>query len=617
MPAVKRRHRMPFGAEPLDDASVRFRLWAPAAHEVVLCLEDTHPRTLLMMRPVGSGWFEIVTAEAAPGSRYRYRIDGQRCVPDPASRFNPDDVHGPSQVIDPESWCWQDEGWTGRDWHEAVLYELHVGCFSPQGTFAGVKERLDHLVELGVTALEIMPVADFPGRCNWGYDGVLPFAPDSAYGSPDQFKDLIQSAHAKGLMVLLDVVYNHFGPEGNYLDAYAPQFFTDRHKTPWGTAIEFDGPQSRMVRDFFIHNALYWLEEFHLDGLRLDAVHAIFDDSDPHILIELAEAVRTGPGRERTIHLVLENDNNEAHYLRRHEDGLPIAYTAQWNDDLHHSLHVIVTGETGGYYADYAVQPTAYLGRCLTGGFAYQGERSAHRNRPRGEPSHGLPLAAFVSFLQNHDQIGNRALGERISMLTEPHKLRVALSIVLLAPSPPLLFMGEEFRAGQPFPFFCDFGTDLANAVTEGRRRELSGLRNFTASVEWIPDPNALGTQRSAKLDWDSLMIASHAEWLRLYRDLLAVRAREITPRLRGMPGREAHFALLDTNGLLVNWTLGDGGRLTLIADLGDEAAPLLEVPAGRLFYATDSMMSAALSQQAVLPWSAAWFYEEAGSEGG
>ncbi|MGH8568352.1 MAG: DUF3459 domain-containing protein, partial [Gammaproteobacteria bacterium] len=262
--------------------------------------------------------------------------------------------------------------------------------------------------------------------------------------------------------------------------------------------------------------------------------------------------------------------------------------------------------------------PSAYLGRCLSGGFAYQGERSAHRhNRPRGEPSQGLPLAAFVSFLQNHDQIGNRALGDRLSMLAEPHKLRVALSIVLLAPSPPLLFMGEEFRAGQPFPFFCDFGTELASAVTEGRRRELSGSHNFTASVEWIPDPNALGTQRSAKLDWDSLMRAPHAEWLRLYRDLLAVRAREITPRLRGMPGREAHFALLDTSGLLVNWTLGDGGRLTLIADLGDEAAPLLEVPAGELFYATDNTMSAALSQKAVPPWSAAWFYEEAGSEGG
>ncbi|MGH8562904.1 MAG: malto-oligosyltrehalose trehalohydrolase [Gammaproteobacteria bacterium] len=614
---MKRRHRMPFGAEPLDDASVRFRLWAPAAHEVALCLEDTHPRTFLTMRPMGSGWFEIVTPQAAPGNRYRYRIDGQRCVPDPASRFNPDDVHGPSQIIDPETWCWQDEGWKGRDWDEAVLYELHVGCFSPQGTFAGVKERLDYLVELGVTALEIMPVADFPGRRNWGYDGVLPFAPDSAYGSPDQFKDLIQSAHAKGLMVLLDVVYNHFGPEGNYLDAYAPQFFTDRHKTPWGPAIDFDGAQSRMVRDFFIHNALYWLNEFHLDGLRLDAVHAIFDDSDPHILIELSEAVRAGPGRQRNIHLVLENDNNEAHYLRRREDGTPIAYTAQWNDDLHHSLHVLLTGETGGYYADYAARPAAYLGRCLSGGFAYQGERSAHRhNRPRGEPSQGLPLAAFVSFLQNHDQIGNRPLGDRLSMLTEPHKLRVALSIVLLAPLPPLLFMGEEFRAGQPFPFFCDFGTELASAVSEGRRREFSGSHNFTASVEWIPDPNALGTQRSAKLDWDCLMRAPHAEWLRLYRDLLAVRAREITPRLCGMPDREAHFALLDTNGLLVNWTLGDGGRLTLIADLGDEAAPLLEVPAGELFYATDNTMSAALSQKAVPPWSGAWFYEEAGSEG-
>jgi malto-oligosyltrehalose trehalohydrolase len=321
-------------------------LWAPTAQTVELVLDgDGAP---LPMPAIGEGWREIVV-EAPAATRYRYRVDGALEVPDPASRFNPDDVHGPSEVVAPEAFEWPDERWRGRPWEEAAIYELHVGAFSPEGTFAGVEARLDYLAALGVTAVELMPVADFSGRRSWGYDGVLAFAPDAAYGRPEDLKRLVVAAHARGLMVLLDVVYNHFGPDGNYLHLYASHFFTDRHQTPWGVAINFDGKNSRTVREFFIHNALYWLEEFHLDGLRLDAAHAIADDSTPDILVELAERVRRGPGAEREVHLVLENDKNQSRYLARSEAGRPRWHTAQWNDDIHHAFHVLLTGAADGY----------------------------------------------------------------------------------------------------------------------------------------------------------------------------------------------------------------------------------------------------------------------------
>ncbi len=352
---------------------------ANALTSVSMTGNSSYPWLHLAMTGLSSG-----LQKPGPGSCYRFRIDGGLRVSDPASRYNPADVHGPSQVIDPCEFDWEDEGWRGRPWSEAVIYELHVGTFTLAGTFAGVKDRLDYLVDLGVTAIELMPVADFPGARNWGYDGVLPFAPESSYGHPEELKDLVQTAHQKGLMVFLDVVYNHFGPEGNYLHIYTPQFFSKRHSTPWGAAINFDGPGSRVVRDFFIHNALYWLTEYHFDGLRLDAVHAILDGSDPDILLELAEAVHRGPGKERHLHLVLENDQNAAHYFDR-------GYRAQWNDDIHHALHVLLTGETDGYYQDYADRPVGYIGRCLTEGFAYQGEPSSYRGGvPRGELSRDL-----------------------------------------------------------------------------------------------------------------------------------------------------------------------------------------------------------------------------------
>ena len=342
---------------------VRFRLWAPEAPVLALVLQGAQGEQILPMMRTHNDWFDIVARDAEPGCRYGFQLgDGLR-VPDPASRYQPEDVHGLSEVIDPNAYLWKDEAWRGRPWAEAVIYELHVGTFTRAGTFRAAIEKFDHLAGLGVTAIELMPVADFPGRRNWGYDGVLPFAPDASYGRPEDLKALVDAAHARGLMVFLDVVYNHFGPEGNYLHRYAPQFFSERHRTPWGAAINFDGAGSRTVRDFFIHNALFWLEEYHFDGLRLDAVHAISDDARPDILEELATAVHAGPGRERHVHLVLENDHNAAHYLERDGAGRPRHYVAQWNDDVHHALHVIVTGEREGYYADYADAPLRHLGQ--------------------------------------------------------------------------------------------------------------------------------------------------------------------------------------------------------------------------------------------------------------
>ncbi|MBI4253851.1 MAG: malto-oligosyltrehalose trehalohydrolase, partial [Candidatus Rokubacteria bacterium] len=398
---MRSRHAMPFGAEPLARGGVRFALWAPAAMRVELCLEGA---ALLPMEHHADGWARVIHERGHPGDRYRFRIDGRLLVPDPASRFQPEDMRGPSEVVDPEAFEWTDAGWPGRPWEEMVFYELHVGTFTPEGTFAAVEARLDHLADLGVTGLQLMPIGDFPGRWNWGYDGVLPFAPDSRYGRPEALKALVQASHARGIAVFLDVVYNHFGPEGNYLGAYAPAFFRARHAMPWGGAINFDGPGSREVRAFFRENALFWLEEYHLDGLRFDAVHAIRDTSPVHILDEIAEAVHSGPGAACSVHLVLENDANEARYLRPDAQGRR-RFAAQWNDDIHHALHVLATGERDGYYVDYP-DPVGAVARGLAEGFAYQGEHSSYRGRPRGEKTAGVPLTAFVSFVQNHDQVG-------------------------------------------------------------------------------------------------------------------------------------------------------------------------------------------------------------------
>lgn len=560
---------MPFGAELVEEG-VRFRLWAPAETAVGLQIEYGSQSQAFVMEQANDGWFELSLSRefAGPGSHYRYCLGGGLNVPDPASRFQPKGVNGASVVIDPTAYHWNHADWSGRPWEETVLYELHVGCFSDAGTFDGIRRHFDHLIETGVTAIELMPIAAFDGARNWGYDGVLPFAPHAGYGKPDDLKRLIDEAHGRGLMVFLDVVYNHFGPSGNYLHHYAPGFFTQRHATPWGAAINFDDRGSRAVRDFFVHNALYWIEEFRFDGLRFDAVHAIRDDSECHILNEIAEEVRSRVDGRRHVHLVLENDDNAARFLARRATG-PIWYDAQWNDDFHHAAHVILTGESDGYYADYVEAPVAMLGRILTEGFAYQGEKSPFREgRHRGESSAGLPPGAFVSFLQNHDQVGNRAFGERIGTLVAPDALRALHAVLLLSPEVPMLFMGEEWDTHRPFQFFCDFEGDLAEAVRDGRRQEFARFPRFNEpeSRDRIPDPNAEETFLHSRLDWKEIEIQKHTDDLAFVRKLLDIRARHVVPLLK----RAASFGAtceVEGNALLVHWYLGDS-RLHLVANL-------------------------------------------------
>jgi maltooligosyltrehalose trehalohydrolase len=619
-------HAMPFGAELRADGSVRFRLWAPSARRVEVVLlhsADEGAAEALPMPAAEGGFRELVTRRARAESRYRYRIDGGIEVPDPASRANPEDVHGASAVVDPRAFDWSDGDWRGRPWHEAVVYELHVGTFSPEGTFRGAIARLPYLAALGVTAIELMPVADFSGQRGWGYDGVLPFAPEASYGSPEDLKALVQAAHAERLMVFLDVVYNHFGPEGNYLHRYAPQFFSASRHTLWGPAINFDGEGARAVRDFFVHNTLYWLEEYRFDGLRYDAVNTIRDDSRPHILEEIAAAAHAGPGRERAIHLVLENDDNATHYLHpREEQG----FRAQWNEDVHHALHVLATGERDGYYADYVPEPAAHLARCLAEGFAYQGEVSGFRGgRRRGEPSGALPPEAFVAFVQNHDQVGNRAFGERIAALVPERVTRCLTALLLLAPQPPLLFMGQEFAAGSPFQFFCDFGPELARAVREGRRAEFARFARYAdpALRERIPDPNDPATFARSRLDWSELFDPGHAAWLEYHRELLALRARAIVPLLPTMNGGAARARRFGASALAVEWRCSDGARLTLCANLGEESVRMDARPAGGLLHATpdvgpepdagpDRSVRGGAGQSTLPPWSVRWYLDGA-----
>jgi 1,4-alpha-glucan branching enzyme/maltooligosyltrehalose trehalohydrolase len=592
---------MPFGAG-ITPEGVRFRLWAPGCRQVGLCLEDGTDGPARAMAPRGDGWFSLTLPGARAGTRYRFQVDGGLRVPDPASRFNPQDVHGASEVVDPGAFQWRDSAWLGRPWPEAVLYELHVGAFTPEGSFQGVARRLDYLADLGVTGIELMPVADFRGARGWGYDGVLLFAPHSRYGRPEDLKTLVQEAHRRGLMVLLDVVYNHFGPEGNYLHAYAGAFFRGRHRTPWGAAINFDGPGSGTVRDFFIHNALYWLEEYHLDGLRLDAVHAISDHSRRPFLAELAERVRAALEPGRQVHLVLENDANEARLLG------PGGYTAQWNDDCHHALHVLCTGETDGYYADYSDQPIRHLGRCLAEGFAYQGEASPFRGRrPRGGPSAQLPAQSFVSFLQCHDQVGNRAFGERITDLAPAPAVLAAAAVYLLAPAIPMVFMGEEFAALTPFLYFCDFDGELGRAVTEGRRRE-SGSCADPRSRAALPDPNLEASFLRSKLDWGSLDQPAQASRLAYYRELLRIRRDLIVPRLAGGSGGGGSWEVLSAAGLRAEWRLGDGSRLLLLANFS-WATVQAPAPEGAPVFVSSPEAARGL----LGPWSLAWTLVPAG----
>jgi len=573
---------LPFGATLIGEGRTRFRIWAPIQRAVAVDVEGRGP---VPMTRSDDGWFTAET-ECGAGTRYRYRLDDGLLVPDPAARAQAGDVHGPSVVVDPTSYRWRNTGWLGRPWHETVIYELHAGAL---GGFRGVERELARLAALGITAVELMPVAAFPGRRNWGYDGVLPFAPAAAYGTPDDLKALVDAAHGHGLMMFLDVVYNHFGPDGNYLASYAPQFFRDDISTPWGPAIDFRRPE---VRQFFTENALYWLMEFRFDGLRFDAVHAI---PEPDWLDEMAAQVRATVERGRHVHLVLEHDGNAASHLAG-------GFDAQWNDDGHHALHVLLTGEHDGYYRDYADDPARRLARVLAEGFAYQGEPSPHRGgKPRGTKSRHLPPSAFVLFLQNHDQIGNRALGERLTVLSDPTALEAAIALLLLCPQIPLLFMGEEVASRSPFLFFTDHNEQLAQAVREGRGREFASFASFLARQgSALPDPNVVETFEHSIPKPDPERGNAREE---LYRKLLTIRRAELMPRLAGARAMEAKA--IGPAAVLARWRMSDGAVLTLAANLG-EAAVSWPPPAGRVLFesaagATKSWQGGTLAPRATV----------------
>ena len=543
-------HALPFGAQP-SGSQVWFRTWAPDRESLSVRIGDGDP---LPMTATGNGWFDV-QVRCTAGSRYRYVLADGTELADPAARAQDGGVAGASIVVDPCHYVWKHPDWRGRPWSEAVLYELHVGAF---GGFEGVTARLAELAELGITAIQLMPIAQFPGSRNWGYDGVLPFAPACSYGTPDQLKALIDTAHGLGLSVLLDVVYNHFGPDGNVLPRLAAPFFRDDVATPWGPAIDF---RRRQVRDFFTHNALYWLMEYRFDGLRLDAVHAL---TERDWLPEMAAAVRTAVEPGRHVHLVLENENNDAALL---EHG----FDAQWNDDAHHVMHLLLTGERDGYYADFADDPTGGLARWLRDGFVFQGQPCRHRdNAPRGQPSGHLPTTAFVNCLQNHDQIGNRAMGERLSMLARPEALRAATALLLLTPQIPMLFMGEEWNSRQPFLYFTDHHAELADAVREGRRLEFARFPAFADPQRRaaIPDPNAVRTFLDSIPDFSQARSppgAAHRGWV---KHLLEVRREHIVPRLAG--ARSAGVRVLGPGAVHARWRMGDGSMLSVLANLND-----------------------------------------------
>jgi maltooligosyltrehalose trehalohydrolase len=554
--------RLPFGANLVGPKQTRFRIWAPGQNKVSVAIEGREP---LGMTACTGGWFEIV-ANCGPGTVYHYLLPDGTAAPDPASRAQRNDVHGPSVVVDPASYVWRNEHWRGRPWEEAVLYELHVGIL---GGFAGVARELPRLAALGITAVELMPVAEFPGARNWGYDGVLPFAPESTYGKPDELKSLVDAAHDHGLMIFLDVVYNHFGPDGNYMSAYAPDMFRNDVTTPWGPAIDF---RQQEVRQFFTENALYWLIEYRFDGLRLDAVHAI---TEPDWLSEMAAVVRQRI-HDRNVHLVLENDDNRAGYLAGDFD-------AQWNDDGHHVLHRLLTGERQGYYEDYGDVPATQLARCLKEGFVYQGEPSPHRGgKLRGSPSADLPPTAFVLFLQNHDQVGNRAFGERLTMFVDPAALEAAIALQLLCPQIPLIFMGEETASCMPFLFFTDHNDELAHAVRDGRRREFSGFQQFRDPMllQKIPDPNAIETFDRSRLRADEVRGDSRQT---LYKTLLTLRRTHIWPRLARARARDARA--VGPAAVTASWCMGDR-VLILACNLGQEMVAI-EPLAGPVLFAT------------------------------
>jgi maltooligosyltrehalose trehalohydrolase len=481
--------QLDLGARMLEADRVRFKVWAPFVRNVAVELVDQN-RTAISMQPSSQGYFEGMIEGVGPRTRYRYLLDGKKACPDPVSRFQPEGVHGPSVVVDPDSFRWTDAAWHGMRLEEMIIYELHAGTFTREGTFEAIIPHLSYLKKtVGVTAIELMPVAQFPGGRNWGYDGVYPFAVQSSYGSPDGLKRLVDACHATELAVILDVVYNHLGPEGNYLGEFGP-YFTDRYRTPWGSAINYDGPDSDHVRHYVVSNALYWMTEYHIDALRLDAIHGIYDYSATHILKELVSSVQVQAAKlNRQIFLIAESDLNDTRVIDLPSHG-GYGVDGQWNDDFHHALRVVLTNEQRGYYQDF--HGLKDLATAVREGFVYSGQYSAYRRRRHGNSSQSVAPRQFVVYAQNHDQIGNRAVGDRLSTLLPLDAVKVARALVLLTPNIPLLFMGEEYGETAPFQYFIEHGDPaLIEAVRQGRRRDFS---HFGWKAEDIPDPQDMAT---------------------------------------------------------------------------------------------------------------------------
>ncbi len=561
-----------WGSEFVTDSTVRFRLWAPGQESLSLRLNGEEQP----MNAVDDGWFEYEATGVSPGAEYQYVLADGMAVPDPASRAQKADVNGPSLVVDPNQYAWQNTGWQGRPWEETVVYEMHFGTFTPEGTYQAAIEKLPYLAELGITMIEVLPVSQFGGNRGWGYDGVLLYAPHSAYGTPDDFKAFIDAAHGYGLSVVLDIVLNHFGPEGNYLPLLAPAFFHKERMTPWGPGIAYDVDAARR---YIVEAPLYWLKEYRLDGLRFDAIDHIDDISDKHVLTEIAERIRAEI-TDRPIHLTTEDSRNITSLHPRNDAGDAPLFTAEWNDDFHNAIHVFATGETHAYYEDFAGEPEKHVARTLAEGFAYQGEMSQHAGAKRGVDSTGQPPVAFVDFIQNHDQTGNRAHGDRLIELAGAERTKVLLATLLLSPHIPLLFMGEEYGETNPFQFFTDFHGELAKAVREGRAKEFKGHHGHDG--EDVPDPNAEQTFLRSKLDWNRRSGEQGKAWLALTRHLLELRQQHIVPLLATAKG--AGRVVETAPGLVaVSWAF-EKGTLSMALNIVDSAQPLPDFPGETIF---------------------------------
>ena len=561
-----------WGAEYISDDVVRFRVWAEGQKNLTLRLNDND----IPMAASGNGWFQADVPGIKHGAEYQFVLQDGMTVPDPASRAQKGDVNGPSVVIDHRRYAHVNRGWKGRPWEETIIYELHIGTFTPEGTFRAAIEKLPYLAELGITQLEVMPVSQFGGSRGWGYDGVLLYAPHAAYGSPGDFHAFIDAAHGLGLSVVLDIVLNHFGPEGNYLPLLSPAFFDADRMTPWGNGIAYE---REPVRQYITDAPLYWLTEYRLDGLRFDAIDQIKDTSDTHILEEIAETIREAIPH-RHVHLTTEDSRNVIFLHPRDEQGNTPLFTAEWNDDFHNAAHVFATGETHAYYQDFALEPEKKFARALTEGFVYQGEVSLQTGQSRGVECHTQPPPFFVDFIQNHDQTGNRAQGERLITLAGAEKTRVLLAALLLSPHIPLLFMGEEFGETHPFLFFTDFHGELAKAVREGRAKEFTG---HAGHDETVPDPNDLNTFVRSTLDWDKLSQEEGTAWLRFTRSLLSLRHRHIVPLLRQGGTVEGKILQTAHGRVTVSWQFPQG-TLLLALNIGNKTVPMPELDGETLF---------------------------------